>query len=71
MVPRQGPMKGSQYLTITIAGFNLYISLPTENQFNGFTEFMTTLISISGGAGSLENCVVPGNKNPGYCNENV
>ena len=59
-------MKGSQYLTTIISGLSFFNSFPTEIQFSGFTELILTLIGILAGAGSEENCVVPGNKKEGY-----
>jgi len=45
---------------------SLFNSLPTANQFKGFTEFIFTRMSISEGAGSLEYWLVQGNKKEGY-----
>jgi len=66
IVPRHGPIKGSQYLTITISGSIFFISFPTEIQFNGFTEFIFILIGMPSGAGSEEYWVLPGKRNEGY-----
>ncbi|MCB9071944.1 MAG: 4Fe-4S binding protein [Prevotellaceae bacterium] len=44
---------------------------PTLIQFNGLIEFICREISSVSGASSSENCVLPGKRNPGYCNVNV
>jgi hypothetical protein len=66
MVPRQGPINGSQKRTTTILGFIFLICFPTFSQLNGFMEFILTKIFRFFGAGSVEYCDVPGNRNPGY-----
>ena len=71
IVPRAGPMKGSQYRTTTRSGRILRSISPVRIQFSGFTEWMQTRMSRSFGAGSDEYCVVPGKRKPGYCRENV
>jgi hypothetical protein len=38
-------------------------------QLNGLTELIFENICKSAGGGSVEYCVVPGNKNEGYCSE--
>src|SRR5690606_33098059 len=71
MVPRQGPMKGSQYLTTIMSGAIFFSSLPALYQLKGLMELMRTCIFSCAGGGSEEYCVVPGKRKPGYCNENV
>ena len=71
IVPKQGPIKGIQYLTITKSGFDFRILFPTNNQFNGFIELMQILIVKFVGAGSVLYCVLPGNKKLGYCKEKL
>src|SRR6185312_6989285 len=62
IVPRQGPIKGSQYLTTIISGFIFFNSFPTLIQFKGFTELIFILIGILSGAASDEYCVFPGKR---------
>src|SRR5215204_7528324 len=69
MVPRAGPKNGSQYLTTIMSGRNFFSSFPTFIQLRGLIELIVVTIFKSSGAGSLEYCVVPGNKKEGYCNE--
>ena len=71
MVPKQGPINGSQYLTMTKWVFEFFIFVPILIQLKGLIEFIKIWIDKSIGAGSLENWVVPGNKNCGYCREKV
>ncbi len=66
MVPKHGPIKGSQYLTTMISGFKFLSSLPTFSQLNGLMELIQTFIFRSAGGSSVEYCVVPGNKILGY-----
>src|SRR5690606_25439799 len=55
MVPKHGPINGSQYLTTITSGCSFFNSLPTEIQFSGFTELILTLMGMFTGAGSVEN----------------
>src|ERR1700690_2354393 len=66
IVPRHGPIMGSQYLTIIISGLKFFNSFPTDNQLKGFTELIFILIEIFSGAGSVEYWVVPGKRKDGY-----
>lgn len=66
MVPRHGPIKGSQYLTTITSGFSFFSSFPILIQLKGFTELILILIGIFFGAGSDEYCVVPGKRKDGY-----
>ena len=63
-------MNGNQYLMITTSGCNLLIFLETESQLKGFIELISDLILIFLGGSPSSYCVVPGNKNAGYCKEN-
>jgi predicted lipid-binding transport protein (Tim44 family) len=65
-MPKQGAMKGIQYLNITKSGFFLQISFPILIQLIGLIELITACINKFFGAGSLENCDLPGNSNDGY-----
>jgi hypothetical protein len=69
IVPSAGPINGNQYLTTIRSGFSFFKRLPITSQFRGFTELIDGCISIPMGGGSDENCVLPGNRNPGYCKE--
>src|SRR5688572_29266532 len=62
MVPKHGPINGSQYLTTIISGMIFFNSFPTFIQLKGLTELMETFISRSVGGSSVEYCVVPGNR---------
>ena len=69
--PSAGPIIGNQYLTIMMSGFIFRILRPVINQFNGFTELIKRLMRRCAGAGSLENWLLPGKRNAGYCTVNV
>src|SRR5664279_524625 len=69
MVPRAGPMNGSQYRTTISSGISFFSLLPMRSQLNGLMELITECIKVPTGGASVEYWVVPGNKNPGYCNE--
>jgi hypothetical protein len=71
MLPKHGAMKGSQYFIITMSGFSLFSFRPTFIQDNGFIELTERSILKSYDAFSSQNCVFPGKRNDGYCNENV
>ena len=47
------------------------ISLPTAHQFIGLHELMRLVIFSPAGAGPSVYCVLPGNKNLGYCTVKV
>ena len=66
IVPKHGPIKGSQYLTNTIEAFLSRIILPILNQFNGLIELMEMFMVKSFGAGVLLYCDLPGNIKEGY-----
>ncbi len=70
IVPRQGPMKGIQNRTMTSSGFFFFSFNPTSIQFKGLIELIRVRIVNSLGGGVVTNCDFPGNKKPGYCNEN-
>ena len=53
-----------------LTSFNLLIFLETENQLKGFIELISDLILIFLGGSPSSYCVVPGNRNAGYCKEN-
>src|SRR5688500_10675886 len=69
IVPSAGPMKGNQYRTTIISGFNFRSLLPTLNQLSGLTELIAETILTPSGGGSFVNCDVPGKKIDGYCSE--
>jgi hypothetical protein len=52
-------------------GFSFLMRKPTLIQFKGLIELMATSMDKLDGAGSELYWVVPGNKKPGYCKENV
>ena len=54
IVPKQGPKKGIQNLTIIKSGFSFFICQPTFIQLNGLMELIVALILIPIGAGSVE-----------------
>ena len=54
MVPKQGPMNGSQYLTTTISGFSRDRRVPTLIQLIGLIEFIRTRMLRSFGGGSVD-----------------
>src|SRR6266700_1071028 len=69
IVPSAGPINGNQYLTTTRSGISSFRRLPITSQLSGFTELIEGCISIPIGGGSEENCVLPGKRKSGYCNE--
>ena len=71
IVPKQGAINGNQNFTTKTSGFCFLIFKPTFIQLNGLMEFTETCIVKFSGFGNDEYCVVPGNKNSGYCKENV
>jgi len=71
MVPKQGPINGSQYRMITISGRSFEILFPILIQLKGLTELMDRTILMPSGAAFSENWVFPGNKKEGYCKLNV
>jgi hypothetical protein len=54
-VPKQGPIKGNQNLTIIKSGLKAFILKAERNQLNGLTEFSIVSIFRSFGAGPLSN----------------
>jgi hypothetical protein len=53
-----------------MSGFNFFNLVPVINQLKGLIELITLWMVRPAGAGSDEYCVLPGNRNEGYCNEN-
>ena len=55
IVPKQGDMKGNQYLMMTRSGFILLIRFPVSTQFKGLIELIILITLGSLGSESSEN----------------
>jgi len=67
MLPRAGAINGIQYMMMHKSGCAFKMYCPVFHQLNGFTEFISGVISKPFGASPSVNCVFPGKKNAGYC----
>src|SRR5664280_32355 len=71
IVPKQGPINGSQNLIRRISGFSLLIKNPVKIQLIGFIELILRVMLIPCGGGLSVYCDFPGKSNFGYCNLKV
>ena len=71
IVPKHGPINGSQYLTITMFACSALILFPDWYQLSGLTELMHWMILRSFGGSLSEYWVLPGKRKLGYCKEKV
>src|SRR5664279_5838211 len=67
IVPKHGPINGSQNLIRRMSGISLLIKRPVKIQLIGFTELILRVMLTPRGGGLSVYCDFPGKSNPGYC----